>query len=237
VERSSSVSESAILEFMDSDLLRRGSRELRRLLSAMGERDLSPLLVDDGGSEEPGVEPGAEPGVEPGVEPGPEPGVEPDVASPERLDGGDSGNGVADPSEGVGASWPPCPSGREPLWDSESSRWSIKGDHRSLVVSNSEAAVSAAWLPELAVEDVAAGVAATGAAGVLTYVRASGWRGGGAASAAAKLAGCDWAAGASSMVSSGGGGGLAAGASGIGGRRAGGMLRVLQRASSAPAAL
>ena len=144
VERSSSVSESTILEFMDSDLLRRGSRELRRLLSAMGERDLSPLPKDDGGSEEPGVEPGAVPGVEPGVEPGPEPGVEPEVASPERLDGGDSGNGVADPSEGVRAGWPPCPSGREPLWDSESSSWSIKGDHRSLVVSKSEAAVSAA---------------------------------------------------------------------------------------------
>jgi len=225
VERSSSVSESAILEFMDSDLLRRGSRELRRLLSAMGERDLSPLLVDDGGSEEPGVEPG------------PAPGVEPDVASPERLDGGESGNGVADPSEGVRASWPPCPSGREPLWDSESSSWSIKGDHRSLVVSNSEAAVSADWLLELAAEDVAAGVAATGAAGVFTNVRASGWRGGGVAAVATKLGGCDWAAGASSMTSSGGGGGLAAGASGIGGRRAGGMRRVLQRASSAPAAL
>ena len=49
VERSSSVSESTILEFVDSDLLRRGSRERKRLPSAMGERERSLLPEDDGG--------------------------------------------------------------------------------------------------------------------------------------------------------------------------------------------
>jgi len=63
VDKSSSVSESIFLKLVDLDLLRRGSWERMRLLSAMGEREWS-LRPEDGdgggkGSSSPTGRPGA----------------------------------------------------------------------------------------------------------------------------------------------------------------------------------